>query len=320
MRLTVGICTWNRAQLLEQTLISMRGLSIPSSVEWELLIVNNNSTDDTDKIIERYSKSLPIRGLVEPKPGKAHALNLAAREARGEYILWTDDDVFVDKDWMVGYCEAFKRHPGATFFGGPIEPLFAGVLPPWLKRSWRQVGGAYALRELGEQPIRFSEQLLPYGANLALRASEQAKYCYDTRLGPRPNSAIRGEEVALLQRMLADEHEGWWVPAAKVRHYIPESRQTMKYLRGYFFGLGERDWLQNGEGTGPKLFGKPRWLWRRAIECEIKYRVRRCLCRPEVWIEDMKAASHAWGLLRAYAAPGAGVDSRMLNKDISVGS
>src|ERR1700738_3055719 len=95
---SVAICTWNRARLLGQTLESFVRLRIPEGVSWELLVVNNNCTDDTDAVIERHAGSLPIRRLYEPTPGKSYAHNLAIAEAQGDLVLWTDDDVIVDPE------------------------------------------------------------------------------------------------------------------------------------------------------------------------------------------------------------------------------
>ena len=77
MIVTVAICTWNRAKLLDRTLTQMHQLRIPADVEWELLIVNNNCTDETDPIIARHETALPIRRLFEPNPGLSNARNCA---------------------------------------------------------------------------------------------------------------------------------------------------------------------------------------------------------------------------------------------------
>lgn len=89
MRITVAVCTWNRARLRDQTLAAMRQLQVPAGVEWELLVVNNNCTDATDDVIERHSTHLPIRRLFEVKQGHSHARNRAVAEATGELIVWT---------------------------------------------------------------------------------------------------------------------------------------------------------------------------------------------------------------------------------------
>src|SRR5437763_1886582 len=121
---TVGICTWNRAALLEWTLTEMLLLRIPEPVTWELLVVNNNSTDETESVIARFAGKLPIRGIFEARQGQSHARNRLVAEAAGELILWTDDDVLVAPDWMEQYVEAARRWPDASHFGGTADPLF----------------------------------------------------------------------------------------------------------------------------------------------------------------------------------------------------
>src|SRR5690348_908357 len=98
-RLTVAICTWNRARALRTTLEQLTRVRVPAGAAWELLVVNNNCTDDTDAACREFETRLPIRLLHEPTPGQSHARNLAIRESRGAYIAWTDDDVLVDEGW-----------------------------------------------------------------------------------------------------------------------------------------------------------------------------------------------------------------------------
>src|SRR5262249_47418646 len=123
--ISVAICTWNRSQLLEQTLAAMCQLRVPADLCWELLIVNNNCTDQTDAVIARYTERLPLRRLFEPKQGHSNARNCAAQTAIGELLIWTDDDVLVDPCWLLEYRKAMREWPEATFFGGTIEAWFA---------------------------------------------------------------------------------------------------------------------------------------------------------------------------------------------------
>src|SRR2546427_11619724 len=154
MLITIAICTWNRCALLHQALEQMTRLQIPPGIEWELLVVNNNCTDATDEVIAAYSTTLPIQRVVEPNPGLSNARNAAVREARGKYILWTDGDVLVDKNWVVSYVAAFERWPEAAFFGGVVRPWFVVPPPAWLRRAWPRVAIAYATRDLGANPFR----------------------------------------------------------------------------------------------------------------------------------------------------------------------
>ena len=295
MRLTVVICTWNRAALLRQTLASISQLRVPDGVQWELLVVNNNSTDETEQAIASWAGRLPLRMLVEPRPGKSHALNRAVRDAAGDYILFTDDDVLVSPDWIQAYCEAFRADPDAAVFGGPIVPWFAGDPPAWLVRTFRQIEYAYAALDLGDAPVQFGGHDVPFGANMALRAREQRGYQYNPELGPRPGSGLRGEEITLVKAMLAAGARGWWVPGARVRHYIPPERQTTAHVREWYRGWGNYLARTEPRPPGPRLFGRPLWLWREVLGAELRYRVGRVLSPPEVWVEALKQAGTARG-------------------------
>src|SRR2546428_5053798 len=135
MLITIAICTWNRCALLHQALEQMTRLQIPPGIEWELLVVNNNCTDATDEVIAAYSTTLPIQRVFEPNPGLSNARNAAVREARGEYILWSDDDVVVDEHWLAAYVRAFHTRSEGVFFGGPVRPWFSVPPPAWLRRA-----------------------------------------------------------------------------------------------------------------------------------------------------------------------------------------
>lgn len=291
MKLTVAICTWNRASLLDQTLAQLQDLHVPGNASWELLVVNNNCTDETDEVLSCYADRLPLRRLFAEKQGLSHARNCAIDATQGELLLWTDDDVLVDRDWIKAYVQAAHRYPDAAFFGGVIEPWFEGTPPRWLQRAWRRVEMAYAARNFGNDGFQFQVGQTPFGANYAVRTAVQRRYRYDQALGRIGKEMLSGEESAVISAMLNDGLIGRWIPDARVRHFIPTERQSVRYLRRYFHGHGvvaERDHQENNEALA---FGKPRWLWRAWLEAESKYRLRRLFCRPEVWIEDLIQAS-----------------------------
>lgn len=314
LRLTVAICTWNRHALLRQTLEQMTRLVVPPDVAWELIVVNNNSTDATDAVLAEFAGRLPLRRVFEPTPGKSNALNRAAREAAGDYILWTDDDALVEPDWVEAYVRAFRRWPKCALFGGYVAPWFEGTPPSWLEpliRAEYRVSCVYALRTLGDRPLPISTEALPgdastlpFGVNLAVRRQEQLHFPYDPALGLRPGSQIRGEETAMILKMLEAGHTGWWLPDARVRHFIPRSRQSVPYLRDWFHGDGEEKGKKMRDANYPKLFGRPRWLVRIAVEAELRYLIRRLQTRPEHWIRDLINASVAWGQLRGFMLRG----------------
>ena len=300
MHLTVAICTRNRSEMLRETLLRMRTLHIPAMTAWEILVIDNGSTDRTADVIEGCTSQLPIRCVLEPRGGLSHARNRAVDEAKGDYILWTDDDVLVDREWLSAYRRAFATASDAALFGGPISASFDGTLPPWLARTLPRVGGAFALRDLGNEPVRLriDGRMLPFGANYAVRTAEQRRYPYRTELGHQPrNAAIVGEEVDVMARMLGDGIIGWWVPRARVQHRIPRERQTIRYLRRQLAGHGQYLAWQDVQHGHPAREHTIRAV-RRGIVAELRYRYRRITSSPDRWIDDLIVASESWGWLR----------------------
>ncbi|MCW8130904.1 MAG: glycosyltransferase family 2 protein [Planctomycetota bacterium] len=296
MRFSAVICTWNRCDLLRQTLEQMTKLRLPGGAAWELLVVNNNSTDATEAACGAYKDRLPLRYFFEPKPGKSNALNLVLKEARGAYLLYTDDDVLVAEDWIAEYDAAFQRHPDAAIFGGAIDPWFEGEPPEWLPRVMPIVESAYAVRRMPpESPeSEMKANFLPFGANLAIRAEEQRRFPYDPKLGPNANTQMRGEETAVLLQMLEAGVKGLWAPRARVRHFLPKARQSEAFLRGVYRGLGilsGRRMHERGEaGAGARLGLR----WQR-FSGNAKYALGKVLGSPETWVKGLRHASTAEG-------------------------
>jgi glycosyltransferase involved in cell wall biosynthesis len=291
------ICTRNRCALLSGALASLRSVDVPPDTSWEIIVVDNGSGDDTGAVVAGHAGAIPVRLVVEPRVGLSYARNAAVREARGDYIIWIDDDVVVEGGWLAAYHRAFRRWPGAVFFGGAITPRFEGGPPAWLAAAMPWVGNAYAALDLGPDARRFTGEVLPYGANLAIRLADQQQHPYDVRLGRRGNLLYAGEEWAVIRRLLDQGAEGWWVPDARLEHVIEPHRQTIAYLRRYFRENGASYALVREPNGERMLLGRPRWLWREALSQELAYRVRRLYAPSSRWGEHLRRASGAWGML-----------------------
>ena len=240
MFVTVIICTRNRASQLCNVLDSFVAMDKPSE-DWEMLLVDNGSSDNTQEVINSYKDKLPIRSVIEETPGLSNARNTGVKNATGEYICWTDDDVKVDAKWLVGYVEAFKKYPDAVVFGGVVEPIPEAELPNWWNDNYTTLEGVLAKRDLGQDfiPLSIVDNKIPYGANFAVKTSEQNKFKYDKNLGVSPNFKRLGEETDVIIKILENCGGGIWNPNSKVYHYIPASRLSLKYLSVYYQSLGE---------------------------------------------------------------------------------
>lgn len=268
MKISVAICTWNRESLLQKTLSNLCDILLHSNLSWELIIVNNNSTDNTEEVIKRYKNSLPIKYAFEPKPGLSNARNKAVEKADGDYIVWIDDDVLVESNWLSSYIEAFSRHPEAVVFGGPISPWFEGNPPKWLLDGWQYIQSSYAIRDLGQKEFSFNStntSLFPYGANFAIKTNVQKQYSYNPELGLKAGKIIVGEETVMIQNILDSGNTGWWVPDAKVKHWLPSDRQTLIYLRRYYVGTGQTEAIKDCRKDDIRFLGYPRWLFRQLL-------------------------------------------------------
>jgi glucosyl-dolichyl phosphate glucuronosyltransferase len=294
MLLSVVICTWQRSALLRATLEHIAvHLQVPEDLTWELIVVDNGSTDETAAVVGAFSGRLPIEYVVEPRLGHSHARNRGASVARGEYVLWTDDDVLVDERWLVEYRDAFARHPEAAVFGGPVEPWFPNEPPTWLVQSLPLLQVPYALRDFGTRVAPLEADRLPFGANFAVRASELRAHPFDTRLGNRGLERVAGEETKVMRAILEAGGGGWWVPSARVRHYLPVERQSVEYLREYYHARGRRLRLEEGPGNGGA-----RWRWvPRAVLGELAYRATAWFAPPTVWVRALRLSAIARGYL-----------------------
>jgi glycosyltransferase involved in cell wall biosynthesis len=265
MNVTVTICTWNRARLLDQALAQIHHLRIPAGVEWEVLVVNNNCTDDTDQVLTRHAEVLPLRRAFEPKPGIANARDCALRHARGEFQFSTDDDALVDPDWFAAYYEAFQRWPQAGFFAGPIEPWFESPPPPQMKAAFESLAIGYCGIDRGKEERLLRPDESPVGCNMAFRRRLAEPFHYDPRLGRNREQQLFGEETAFCNCMTAAGIPGVWVPSAKVRHYVPAQRMELAYLKRFYAGLGQSMVRMGGVADGTRLAGVPRWVIRRYL-------------------------------------------------------
>ena len=304
---TVAICTWNRADLLQQTLKQFQRLSVPSGVDWELIVVDNNSNDHTQSALKQFEEtSLPLRILFETKQGHSNARNCAIENAKGEWILWTDDDVLVEPDWLANYVTAIRKHSGIDFAGGTIEPWFESSPPRWLKKHLANIEGAYAIirRDHATRPLEEDEAI--FGANMAFRTEVLRSNPFDPALGLVKDSPMRGDETDLVDRLRDSGSQGLWVGKAMVKHFIPRQRMTTRYLRDFFFGYGQAQTRMTSMSSSrnesevhvvPKLFGKPRW----AIKAMVKSWMAATILSPWkniAWLNHLKRSATCAGIVK----------------------
>lgn len=230
MDASIIVCTYNRANSLKDTLNALLALNAKSFREWEVLIVDNNSNDHTRQVVERMQHDWPrLRYVFEPTQGLSHARNRGISESSGDVILFTDDDVLPEPDWLETTLTGLDYHQ-ADACGGYIAPIWEVPPPPWLTSRFY---GFLAVRtDRNDDYVVSDPALAPYGANMAMRRHVfECVGTFDTNRGRSGKTLASGEDGELFERIIAVGMKVIFLGQSRVHHKVEAFRVTKAYLR-----------------------------------------------------------------------------------------
>ncbi|HET7572551.1 MAG TPA: glycosyltransferase [Gaiellaceae bacterium] len=285
-RASIVVPTRDNAAVLEQTLRSL--LADSSRLERELVVVDNGSRDGTSGIVDDLAAtaSFPVRLVHEPVAGSSQARNAGVAAARGELLLFADDDVVAADGWADALAAPFAE-PGVGLVAGRILPLWPRTPPPWLAGPHSE---RLTLADFGDEPRALRPDEWPVTANLAVRASLLAggEPPFPPSLGNHGSRSFGQEDYHLVRRVRAT-HEARYAPLAVVHHRISAERMTLEWMRGTFFDMGVGLALAERHERQP-FPSLPRRLVRAVRVCRGLARRRRANARlersgPETWEE-----------------------------------
>jgi glycosyltransferase involved in cell wall biosynthesis len=272
MDYTVAICTYRRHEPLRRTLASLVECA-PVQRDWELLVIDNANDPTVKAIVESFQNTLPhLRYQTEAKLGIAHGRNRATQLARAPVILFTDDDVTLDHEWLLRMVGAIETHPECAFWGGRVEPVWDGPVPRWFAPNLcESMGDAVVRYQRGTTPRPWDPAGDPpfYTANLALRVERIAQAGYfETTLGHQGKKRLAAEDSLMVLTINSQGGRGWYAADAVVHHPVPAERATRAHARRFAWRQGfismEMTRRQAAlEGRPTKL---PRWMYRVALE------------------------------------------------------
>jgi glycosyltransferase involved in cell wall biosynthesis len=267
---SVIVSTCNRADLLHEAVHSMLAQQAAITPAFELLVVDNNSTDGTRELVERFARlDRRVRYVFEPQQGSSYGRNAGIREARAPLIAFTDDDVRAEPDWLAAIVRAFREHPEIDVVGGRVLPVWPAAPPAWLTRDhWSPL----ALTDYGDVPFTITSErpICLLTANLSFR-----RPVFDVvgAFAPRFQLVKHGipgsvEDHELLLRVLGTGRTVLYDPRISVHAAIQPNRLRRTYHRRWHSGHGHFHALLRSEhmeqtcvGT---LLGVPAHLYRQA--------------------------------------------------------
>jgi glycosyltransferase involved in cell wall biosynthesis len=260
MNVTVILCTHNRCRTLPVALDSVGASHMPDSAEWEVLVVDNNSADQTRQVVEEYIRRFPhrFRYCLEPRQGKSYALNTGIREAQGEVLAFLDDDVTVEPSWLENLT-ARVRSGEWIGAGGRIRATKTVPLPKWivLEGAWGLGGVLCGLFDRGDAPRELD--CAPNGSNMAFQRSIFQKYGgFRTDMGPSPDGKTPrpNEDTEFGRRIMAAGEHLLYEPSAIIYHPVLQERLRKDYFLSWWFDYGRAVILERG--GRPRIFGIPR--------------------------------------------------------------
>ena len=240
--LSVVICTYNREKYIGGLLESIVANTLPKS-EYEVLLVDNNCTDGTHEVCMAFAAAHPdvsFRYVYEQQQGLSAARNKGIAEAKGDILVYIDDDALIDEGYLHVYSDFFASTPDAYAAGGPIEPLYETSEPEWMSPYVKALLTAYM--NYGDKVRLYPRGRYPGGGNAAYRAEVFKKIgLFNTALGRNGESLMGSEEKDIFDKMRRCGMSVYYLPEAVLHHIIPQKKLEEDYFRRLTLQIGRSE-------------------------------------------------------------------------------
>lgn len=264
MKISVIICTYNREKYLPQLFESIANQDFPKE-DYEIVFVNNNSTDATAERCREFRESRPKVNFAyfeETRQGLSFARNRGIREAKGELLAFIDDDAVAHEGYLKQMNAQFEMYPEADAAGGKIVPLYESQRPKWMNRFLEPV---MSVIDLGSETKPFPNQKFPIGANMIFRKEVFEKAGnFNTELGRTGKKMLGGEEKDLFYRLRQKGMQVFWMPDIAVSHSVPDERLQESFIKKQALGVGQSEIIRTrrfGQGKIWEAVAKELFKW-----------------------------------------------------------
>ena len=240
--ISIIICTYNREKYIRPLLESIAKNDYPTT-DYEIVLVDNNCTDNTHGVCEQFAaahKEVAFCYVIEPEQGLSAARNKGIKEAKGDIIIYVDDDALVDSDYIRQYAEHFATYPETMAAGGPIEPLYETKEPSWMSPYTKALLTAWM--NYGTQVREYPNGRYPGGGNAAYRKEVFEKVgLFNTELGRKGNLLLASEEKDIFDKMKALGMKVLYLPTPVLHHCIPQTKLEEDYFNRLTLQIGRSE-------------------------------------------------------------------------------
>lgn len=260
MNISLIICTYNRAESLKDTLICLKQQKIPIDSNFEIIVVDNNSSDKTFEIVAELQETWPnLNYEFEKQQGLSFARNNGIRCSKGDILFFTDDDVLPEPDWIEKVLIGLEKYD-ADACGGFIAPIWGSPPPPWLTEKFY---GYLAIRtDQTEDHIINKSSQLPFGANMVFKRSVFDNFgAFDINRGRKGNILASGEDGEMFERLLNGGGKVVFIAHAKVHHKVESFRLTKSYFRKWRYQTSRNIAISNEIPGNRRLAGIPLYIF-----------------------------------------------------------
>jgi len=272
MKLSVIVPTYNRSNSLRKTLASLAAASLPSSFLVEVIVVDNNSTDDTAEVVKEMATNfgeIKLDYLFESRQGRSFAVNEGIRASEGDLVSMIDDDAQISDDWYIEVQRIFRdRWDELDFVGGKILPNLEIPPPDWVEPLKT---GALCWRDFGDEEWAYDLNTpMITGTHGIFKRSVFTKVSfYNEHLGVKGKGFLGGEDEVLYDQLMEHGCRGIYNPRLLVYHDVPARRLTKGFYRGWLMGVGRSRRIADlhyKRIEGRRTLEIPRWIIRAAAE------------------------------------------------------
>jgi len=308
MDFTVIICTYNRCGNLSMCIEALEAQSNTDDLDWEVLIVDNNSSDETKKTVHQLAEqsSINIRYAFEPEQGLNHARNRGIKESNSKYFAYIDDDITVSKDWLHSLFNTLIDND-ADAAGGRIHLDPDISLPAWISSN-PEMYGFLGHQDYGDEPMRLDGvKRYPFGGNMAFnrRVPERIGF-FNTKVGRKGEGRKKGElfkgaETDYFHRLTASgDAKIYYSPNAIVYHHILPHQLEKEYFLTIHRNAGYQKAFHDTGNYQRRFMGVPLFIFPQTLRAASNYMIETIKSGSDIAFRKRMTLAHFLGTISGY--------------------